>query len=204
MIEMTDVRDIYSIQAVILMIIYLQSSTRMSTCYSYIGIALSAAVRMGLHRAVPEAKIDPIEREVRKRIFWTCWKMDTYVGAILGLPKGIAPEDIDQEIPAEVDDEYITKEAILPQPAGTISTMAAANAHTRLLMIMAKIVRHIYPLKGVEASVTGNGSSYRVSQKKLHDIEVDLARWLDALPNILKPGSDTPKLLLRYVQFANF
>src|SRR5258707_1250664 len=98
MIEMTDIRDLYSIQAVLLMTIFLQSSARMSTCYSYVGIALSAAVRMGLHRALPQARFDPVEREVRRRIFWTVWKMDTYVSALLGLPKGISEEDIDQDL----------------------------------------------------------------------------------------------------------
>lgn len=197
MIEMTDIRDIFSLQAVLFMTIYLQSSTRMSTCYSYVGIALSAAVRMGMHRSIPDAMFDPIEREVRKRIFWTCWKMDTYVGAILGLPKGIAPEDIDQEMPQAVDDGNITKEGIKPMPEGQVSTMAAANAHTRLLRIMAKTVVYIYPLKGVEASVTGNNNGYGVSYTKLKEIEGDLQQWLDELPPILKPGKDTPRYFLK-------
>jgi len=197
MIEMTDIRDIYSIQAVLLMTIYLQSSTRMATCYSYVGIALSAAVRMGMHRAVPDARFNPIEREVRKRIFWTCWKMDTYVGAILGLPKGIAPEDIDQEMPAEVDDENITQERITQMQDGTTSTMTAVNAHTRLLMIMAKTVKCIYPLKGVEASVASSSRGYSVSQTQLHEIELELAGWLESVPAILKPGDDTPRRFLK-------
>lgn len=199
MIEMTDIRDIYSLQAVLLMTIYLQSSTRMSTCYSYVGIAMSASIRMGLHRAIPEAKFNCIEREIRKRIFWTCWKMGTYVGAILGLPQGIAPEDIDQEMPVEVDDENITKDSITPQAEGTTSTMAAANAHTKLLMIMAKTVKYIYPLKGVEASVSGRSGGYSVSYAKLHEIEVDLQKWWESLPTILKPGSDdTLRDFLKY------
>ncbi|KAI5853454.1 fungal-specific transcription factor domain-containing protein [Tricharina praecox] len=197
MIEMTDIRDIYSIQAVLLMAIYLQSSTRMSTCYSYVGIALCAAVKMGMHRAVPDARFNPIEREVRKRIFWTCWKMDTYVGAILGLPKGIAPEDIDQEMPAEVDDENITQDGIAPMKDGETSTMAAANAHIRLLTIMAKTVKCIYPLKGVEASVAGNNRGYSVSQMQLHEIELELAAWLESVPAILKPGDNTPREFLQ-------
>jgi len=197
MIEMTDIRDIYSIQAVLLMTIYLQSSTRMSTCYSYIGIALTGAVRMGMHRAVPDARFNPIEREVRKRIFWTCWKMDTYVGAILGLPKGIAPEDIDQEMPMDVDDENITQDRIVPMEDGATSTMAAANAHIKLLEIMAKTVKHIYPLQGVEASLTGNNRGYSVSRMQLHEIELDLAAWLESVPAILKPGDDTPKQFLK-------
>ncbi|PUU80439.1 fungal-specific transcription factor domain-domain-containing protein, partial [Tuber borchii] len=195
MIEITDCWDIPSIQCVIMMVLFLQSSARMSTCYSYLGIALSASVRMGLHRSLPEARFDPIERETRKRIFWTVRKMDTYVGALLGLPKGIADEDIDQEMPAEVDDEFITKDAILPQPDGVMPMILAANAHCNLLKIMAKMVKYIYPLKGVEASVTGKRSNYSVSSSKLGEIECDLQAWLEKLPMQLRPGGDTPKEL---------
>ncbi|KAL7268949.1 Gypsy retrotransposon integrase-like protein 1 [Rhizina undulata] len=197
MIEITDCRDINSIQTVILMIIFLQSSARMSTCYSFVGIALSASVRMGLHRTLPESRFDPVERETRKRIFWTVRKMDTYVAALLGLPKGIADEDIDQEMPLEVDDEYIIREAILPQPENTISTNAVANAHTKLLRVMAKVVKYIYPLKGVEASMIGKGFGYSVSSSKLGEIERDLGTWLDELPMQLRPGGDSPGKFLK-------
>lgn len=198
MIEITDCRDIHSIQTVLMMVIFIQSSARMATCYSFVGIALSASVRLGLHRSLPETRFDPIEREVRKRIFWTVRKMDTYVGALLGLPKGIADEDIDQEMPAEVDDEFITREEIRPQPEGIMSGMAAANAHARLLKIMGKMVKYIYPLKGVEASVTGKRFGYSVSYSKVHEIEKDLCIWLDSLPMQLRPGGDTPESLLKY------
>lgn len=197
MVEITDCRDIHSIQAVIMMIIFLQSSVRMSTCYSFVGIALSASVRLGLHRALPDTRFDPIQREVRKRIFWTVKKMDTYVGALLGLPKGIADEDIDQDMPTEVDDELITQEEILTQPEGVIPAITAANAHTKLLTIMGKVVKYIYPLEGVEASVTGK-LGYSVSYSKVHEIENDLTRWLDDLPMQLRLGGDTSESVLKY------
>lgn len=199
MIEITDCRDIRSIQTVLMMVIFLQSSARMSTCYSFVGIALSASVRLGLHRSLPETRFNHVEREIRKRIFWTVRKMDTYVGALLGLPKGIADEDIDQEMPAEVDDEFITQDEILPQPEGIMPVIAAANAHAELLKIMGKLVKYIYPLKGVEASVTGKRFGYSVSYSKVHEIEKDLGVWLDHLPMHLRPGGDTPKSLLKYV-----
>lgn len=199
MMEITDIHDIYSLQAVLLMVVFLQSSSRMSTCYSYVKIALSASVRMGMHRKLPETRFNHIEREIRKRIFWTCWKMDTYVGALLGLPKGIAIEDIDQDQPAEVDDEYITEQGIKQQPSTRISSMVAMNAHTRLLFIMAKTVKYIYPLKGIESSVTGAGDGYTVNQSKIHEIELDLGAWLETLPKELRPGDSSPKEFLKYV-----
>lgn len=188
MIELTDCRTIPHIQAIILMAIFLQSSTKMSTCYSYVGIALCAAVRMGLHRTM-NLNLNPIEREVRKRVFWVIRKMDTYVTALLGLPKGIADEDIDQEMPLEIDDEYITETEIKEQPEGTVSIMTVVNAHTRLLSIMAKVVKAIYPLK--QGCASGNGM-YAVSFATIREIENDLQKWSEALPTGLAPSDNSP------------
>ncbi|RPB21954.1 hypothetical protein L211DRAFT_851166 [Terfezia boudieri ATCC MYA-4762] len=188
MIELTDCRTIPTLQAIIVMAIFLQSSTKMSTCYSYVGIALCAAVRMGLHRSM-NLNLNPIEREVRKRIFWVIRKMDTYVTALLGLPKGIADEDIDQEMPLDVDDEYITETEIKEQPEGTMSIMTVVNSHTRLLSIMAKVVKAIYPLK--QGCASGNGG-YAVSFATIREIENDLRKWNGALPGGLAPDEQSP------------
>jgi hypothetical protein len=108
----------------------------------------------------------------------------------------LSDDDIDQELPLEVDDEYITEDAILPMPAGKTSLYAASNAHTRLMFILAKVIRYIYPTKGLEQSVQGgtkNGTakgSYVVSHSQIREIERDLAEWLDKLPMALRPGSD--------------
>jgi hypothetical protein len=58
--DLTDCRDMISLQAIIFMIIFLQCSAKLSTCYSYVGIALRAALRMGLHRAFRDS-FTPIE-----------------------------------------------------------------------------------------------------------------------------------------------
>ena len=117
MINVTECRDLVSIQAILFIIMFLQSSSNLSTCYSYIGIALRASLRLGLHRSISNS-FDPIEAETRKRVFWIVRKMDTYVGALLGLPKTLSDDDIDQVFPLEVDDEFITRDGILPMPEG--------------------------------------------------------------------------------------
>lgn len=198
--EITDCRDIVSLQAILFMILFLQSSANLSTCYSYIGIALRSALRMGLHRNLT-GNFNPIERETRRRVFWIVRKMDTYVSALLGFPRMLSDDDIDQELPIEVDDEYITKDGILPMPNGTTSIYAASNAHTRLMGILAKVIKYIYPTKGLENSVKGSATaSYVISNVNIREIEQDLADWLDKLPMALRPGGEGTPEVLRYVE----
>ncbi len=142
MMDITDCRDLTSLQAILFMILFLQSSSNLSTCYSYIGVALRSALRMGLHRNL-SFNFNPIERETRRRIFWVIKKMDTYVAALLGFPNMLHDEDVDQVFPLEVDDEYITKDAILPMPEGTISVFTSSNAHTRLMVILRKVITQL-------------------------------------------------------------
>jgi hypothetical protein len=199
MMDIADCRDLRQVQALVFMIMFLQASAKLSTCYAYIGVALRSAVRMGLHRTFADSCFSPIEAETRKRLFWVIQRMDCYVGALLGLPHSLSEDDIDQELPLEVDDQYITDEKILPQPDGQIALMAASNAHVKLVQVLDKIVRYVYPLKaGAGASAQGGAmKSYSVSYAKILEIERDLKDWQDKLPMQLKPGGDAPVPIMR-------
>lgn len=196
--EITDCRDLTSLQTILFMILFLQSSAKLSTCYSHIGIALTSSIRMGLHRSVP-VNFNPVERETRKRIFWVIRKMDTYVSALLGLPQLLSDDDIDQEMPIEVDDEFITTEEVLPMPSRRISVMAAFNAHSRLVQILAKTAKYIYPNKNLAHAHAHSKSrhSYMVSHAKIREIEQDLQEWMKNLPMDLRPGGDVRPELAR-------
>ncbi|KAH9859840.1 hypothetical protein IAQ61_011622 [Plenodomus lingam] len=198
MLDITECRDLISLQAIVFMIQFLQSSAKLNTCYAYIGVALRSALRMGLHRSF-NGNFTPIEAETRKRLFWAIRRMDTYVGAMLGLPRFLEDEDIDQEWPLEVDDEYITETEVLLMPAGNISVMAAFNAHTRIVQILSKICKYVYPIKGSHASGS-NAVTYTVSYSKIRELERDLAQWLDELPIALKPGGEAPPIIIRVQQ----
>jgi hypothetical protein len=182
MVDITDCRDLTALQSVCFMIVFLQS-----TCYSYLGIALRACCRLGLHRHVVN-EFNPVEREERKRTFWVIRRFDTYVSAMLGLPNMLSDDDIDQELPIEVDDEFISEDRIQPMPYKHFSLMTAANAHTKLVFILQKVVRLIYPIKGLknpEENHTGDG--YLIGHSRIRQIERDLQTWMDELPMELRP-----------------
>lgn len=198
LLDIADCRDLTSIQAVIYMILFLQSSAKLSQCYAYVGVALRSALRMGLHRSHRSFSrtFNPIEVETRKRVFWTVRKMDIYIGAMLGLPQTLSDEDIDQDLPVEVDDEYITEGDILPMPEGTTALTTAFNAHLRLVQLLTKIVRNVYPIAAKDVQ-SNKDKSYTVPFSTIRDIEKDLETWKSNLPAGLDPCENSNPRLAR-------
>ena len=193
MLDITDCRNLSSLQAVVFMMMFLQSSARLSTCYCYIGIALRASCRLGMHRNVRH-DFDLIEQEERKRIFWMIRKMDAYVSALLGLPQLLNEDDVDQQLPLEIDDEFITANEVISAPTGHFHLAVASNEQTKLMRILQKVVRYIYPVTQGQA---GPRETYSISQSRIREIETDLQIWMDALPMELRPSDNAPVELTR-------
>ncbi|KAL4812980.1 fungal-specific transcription factor domain-containing protein [Aspergillus spinulosporus] len=59
----------------------------------YHGLAL--AIELGLHRNVPASNFTPLEREVRRRIFWCTYTIDRLLSTLMGRPMGVVDEQCD-------------------------------------------------------------------------------------------------------------
>lgn len=191
LIDITNVSDIPSIQTIVMMVLYLQCSARLLTCYLYIGIAMRSALKEGLHRDLSvfqssKRKLDPIEEDTRKRLFYTIYKMDIYINSLLGLPRLIGEDEFDQLLPEELDDDNITREAYeYEKQNGKLSSLGVANHHTKLLMILAHVVKELYPIK-LKATKPGTPILDTVHDR-VTTLELRLKAWLSNLPAELKP-----------------
>jgi hypothetical protein len=163
-----------SLQTLILMIMYLQAPRRPSTSYSYLSIAVASSLQIGIHTSATLKNFDPVEQETRKRVFLTLRTMDTYIPTMLGLPNNFTDDSIHQELPFELDDEAITKGGIRCELDSGATTMAAVNAHTKLLIIMGKIVKCLYSAGDAERKENG---SYWVKSSRVFELETDLDNW---------------------------
>ena len=184
--DVTECRDLTSLQALIFCIMFLQVSSNLSGCYTFLGLALRSALRMGLHRNLSHIKFNPIESETRRRVFWAIRSLDLMVTAQLGFPILLQESDIDQLLPTEVDDEYITLDGLKSMPDNYTPVMSAVVAHTNLIKILRNVMKNIYPLKGLH--LEGRPQSYTVSHAKIREIERQLSTWMDELPMGLRPG----------------
>lgn len=178
------------------MIQFSLSFTKLSTCYTYIGVALRSALHMGLHRS-SSAGSNPIEAKIRNRLFWSIRKMNTFVGMMLGLPIFFSDEDTDQDWPIEVGDEYITEKNIHQMLEGNTSVLAASNAHTKIIQICAKICKYLYPIKDSRSSSTTTTNGM-ICYSKMIELEANLQEWLRKLPISFKIGGEGAPTLIRH------
>ena len=116
---------------------------------------------------------------------------------MLGMPQALGDNDIDQDLPLEVDDEYISIDGINPPPEGHVSMIAAANADFKLTKIVANVCKSIYPVKGYQNPGEGSSKSYSVSYNVVRGIENDLQSWTESLPPDFLPGGEAPPHILR-------
>ncbi|OQU98929.1 Fungal specific transcription factor domain-containing protein [Cladophialophora immunda] len=138
---------------------------------------MSIQALLCLHRSLPGV-FDAVEQETRKRVFWTVRNMEAYICAILGLPTAIKEDDVDQELPLEVDDACIA----------------------RLMQIFAKILRYVYPVhhSGHGHGLADQPGEYRVKYKRMCEVEHELQLWSANLPLELSNDNDNTPNPLRF------
>ena len=193
-----DCRDTTSLQALVFRVLFLQSCTSMSSVYSLLGVAVRCALRMGLHRNADHVSLSPIEREVRRRLFWAIRQLDIYVSALQGLPILLCEQDIDQLMPTETDDGNITTMGITPQQDGQATAMQPFNAMTNLMEILSKVARNVYPMPNTKDCIRPvQEGGCRVGYGELKLVEVELAKWQEELPEAWKSGFDGPLEFVR-------
>ncbi|KAL6942787.1 hypothetical protein ACO0RG_001748 [Hanseniaspora osmophila] len=181
LIDMANVTDIKSIQAIYMLTLFLQNSAKLATSYSYIGTALRAVIRKGFHkRSVFDGKLgeSPLEFETRKRLFWTIYKTEIYMNCMLGLPTSLQEKDVSQDFPIDVDDENLFDDRILLQDDGKISSCGMNNEHTKIILILNHVKENFYSL---------NNDPLHPSLQKVYLIESEINKWMLELPEHLNP-----------------
>ncbi|KAH0613746.1 uncharacterized protein H6S33_005632 [Morchella sextelata] len=85
-------------------------------------IAISMCFELGLHRSPKKwaysGSTNPIDIELRKRVFWSILTLEVSLSARLGRPMSIRETDFDVEYPERLDDEFITETGYLKREGG--------------------------------------------------------------------------------------
>ncbi|KAI1376199.1 hypothetical protein F4677DRAFT_419165 [Hypoxylon crocopeplum] len=139
-----------SIQARLCQCFYLLAESRMNHCWSLFGTLGHLIFALGIHRRSRRNEFtngDLVEHECRKRTFWVAYSLDCYLGAAFGRPRAFHDEDINQDLPACVDDNDLDLGRLSAATDNALPEMAAPIAQLKISRIIASVLREFYSLR---------------------------------------------------------
>ncbi|OCH91926.1 hypothetical protein OBBRIDRAFT_488268 [Obba rivulosa] len=114
-----------------------------ATQHAAFGEAAHIAVTLRMHEESSYEGLDLVECEVRRRTFWLLFGADKSMSILLGRPICLRDEDTTCNFPRELDDEYITQSAYLPQPHGKTALVSGLNYISRIFALLGEILVRI-------------------------------------------------------------
>ncbi|KAL2435306.1 hypothetical protein ABEF95_015310 [Exophiala dermatitidis] len=150
---------------------YLQNLNRRDAAFLYIGLAIRMAISLGLHQEVQDPGLDPVEREHRRRVWWSVYSMDRIICVKSGNPVSIHDEDIEVSPPSSLSGFDLE---------GAPSSILAL--YTDLSRILGKIGESIYREK------PRSGSNLLAA---VQGIMSDLSGWMNRVPQDVRIDFNT-------------
>ncbi|ETS85784.1 hypothetical protein PFICI_03809 [Pestalotiopsis fici W106-1] len=142
--------NIWSVQALCLMAIYMLSVSKRNAAYAYYGMAVRSAFALGLHREENDCSFDRIFDQtlgkVRRNLWRTLYVLDRFLSASLGRPMAISDEDCSEdpleagEKPLESEDEKVNS--------------AALYAAVRTSRVIGKTLKEVYSKRKISCAIT--------------------------------------------------
>ncbi|KAH9824580.1 Fungal specific transcription factor domain [Teratosphaeria destructans] len=76
-------------------------------------IANTVALEVGLHHQGPRFAGNPLETQMKRRVFWCIFTLHLSNSSLQGLPRALHEADITISEPSDIDDEYLTPTEVL-------------------------------------------------------------------------------------------
>ncbi|KAK4171980.1 putative transcriptional activator [Triangularia setosa] len=180
---------IESVQLLLLMGFYLQSTERFSKCWNITGLAIRMAQNISLHLSAHDARKkglllcypSQLEEEMRVRVWYGCVLLDREISMSFGRPLMISGGD-QLRLPEAIDDEYLSDEVggkRNAQPSNCPSQISSYIETIKLYKFLGQV------LDREEDRTESSAGTYSDIQALL-DFDTRIMEWRDALPGHLQ------------------
>ncbi|EHA56380.1 hypothetical protein MGG_02226 [Pyricularia oryzae 70-15] len=198
----TGLPKLESAQARLLQVLYLLQTSRVNQAWYLLGTVSQLISALGLHRkpsrnsrpGPQRLRTDYIQQQCGRRTFWVLYTIDVYLSVVLGRPRYLHDDNIDQAYPDSVADENMTPDGERNKGRTSMddigcddSPMEAVVQHAKLGRIIAATCREVYAI--------GPTPSRRDRLRLALGFDVRLHEWRAALPPLLgavRPSSLVP------------
>ncbi|KAL4912760.1 fungal-specific transcription factor domain-containing protein [Aspergillus aurantiobrunneus] len=183
-----------SAQARLIQVLYLLQTARMNKASYTFGNAYQIISSLGLHRRQSRQanaslgdRSDYIAHQCAKRVFWTAYTMDKYLSVVLGRPRLMHDDEIDQDFPDTVNDEDMGPHGPLVSEANEESHIISLIFHAKIAKIIGQISREVYCI-GTGQNAHQAAAAHRLV-RELHAWHSDLPPHLGTVkPSTLIPS----------------
>jgi hypothetical protein len=169
-------------QTILCLITFLISTSRLTSAYTYLGIACTSALRLGLHKDVGMDYAYPeTQQEARMRIMLAVLQLDTFVSIVLDMPARINRDCIDPGVLAALQPQP-TKKVLATEFASEPHTKFAASTKLQhILMLTASGLQGIFPRGNNQDKRSTGPDIHGVNLTKMNEIEDALRKWAKTL-----------------------
>jgi len=165
--------SILNVQALLLLQLYEHNAGERNAAWMLLGAASRMAVALGMHREGTNTGFDPIERNIRKRVWWTTYLFEKLLSVILGRPSNID----DREVSVTLPEESMFDSSDTPPEYTT--------HYLSLIKLMDRVKWAMYPLPTPDNEAESD-IQLVTSAKELLD---ELESWHNNLPKHLLPDN---------------
>lgn len=155
--------DITSIQALLLITVFMLTVAKRNAAWAFFGMAVRSAYALGLHRKETNLSFAPSERRTRRNIWKSLYVMDCFISAMLGRPNGINSRDAPQSSFASDEDDAEGEEGIEAD---------ALTASVRASQLIGDILSYVY-------------AERKISVRLAHHLSARFHSWKASLPPVL-------------------
>ncbi|KAF4812789.1 Activator of stress genes 1 [Colletotrichum tropicale] len=188
----TEPATLTSVQALLGCCFYIMTQSRLNHCWSLFGTTSRLVLALGMHRkkfnleGIASSTACLVESECRKRTFWCAYNLDRYLSAIFGRPCAFHDDDIDQEVPALIEDHALSSAAVDITSRKGMNIMLGPLAHQQLARILSRILRQLYGISSLDETAR---------HETMARLGAEIQTWRDQLPAFLNPDKVDSRIL---------
>lgn len=168
-------QDFWSVQALLLMSVYMLAKTKRNTAFALLGMAARSALALGLHREETMVIFSPEEQVQRKDLWRSIFVIDRLLSCSLGRPTAISEDDCSGDTLQPSDGDYNQSWGFTPKTVYDYDETgpAALEAAVRSCKVIGIILRKVYQRR-------------KISTRLAQEISDICKKWPRALTPILQ------------------
>lgn len=190
------------VQSLLLMTYWYETPDDQKDTWHWMGVAISLAHTIGLHRNPEKSNMEPQKKKLWKRIWWSCFMRDRLVA--LGMRRPTRVKDEDYDVPMLTEDDFEVQALsddikIISSECTLIRDVEAQRQLAQMCIAKAKLclcISHVLSAQysvlvkcqGMQGHEGNTRSSVMLFPKKLDQTDevnccdVELSDWVSELP----------------------